>query len=101
MTTKTMHQNEGRLRAVLATLAERWEQLAGPKPDPDEGLFVDQPGPDEYARVERAHAYRTAASDLRDVLRTGQIPHPIMTDAELERHGTVALDNLARQETAS
>lgn len=88
MTAKTMHQTEADLRAALTTLAERWEQLAGPAPDPSEGLFVDEPTPSEYGQVARAHTYRTAASDLRDVLRTGQIPHPIMTDAELEQHGT-------------
>lgn len=88
MTAKTMHQTEASLRASLTTLAERWEQMAGPAPDPDEGLFVDEPSPAEYARVERAATYRTAAADLRDVLRTGVLPHPLMTDAELEQHGT-------------
>lgn len=88
MTARTMHQPEAQLRATLTTLAERWEQLAGPAPDPSEGLFVDEPNPAEYARVERAATYRTAASDLRDALRTGQIPHPLMTDAELHQHGT-------------
>lgn len=61
---------EADLRTTLTTLAERWEQVA------------------EYARAERAATYRTAASDLRDVLRTGVLPHPLMTDAELEQHGT-------------
>lgn len=88
MTAKTMHQSEAALRTILTTLAERWEQLAGPAPDPSEGLFVDDVTPAESARAERAHTYRTAASDLRDVLRTGCIPHPLMTDAELEQHGT-------------
>lgn len=88
MTAKTMHQTEASLRAALTTLADRWEQLAGPAPDPGEGLFVDEVTPAESARVERAATYRTAASDLRDVLRTGRVPHPLMTDAELEQHGT-------------
>jgi len=88
MTAKTMHQTEAQLRAALTILAERWEQLAGPAPDPAEGLFVGEVTPAESARVERAHTYRTAATDLRDVLRTGRIPHPLMTDAELEQHGT-------------
>lgn len=78
---------ERKLRAILGDLADRWEQLAGPAPDPSEGLFVDEPSPAEYARAERARIWRTAASDLRHVLRTGQIPHPLMTDAELEQHG--------------
>lgn len=81
-------RTEAALRATLTTLADRYEQLAGPAPDPSEGLFVDEVTPAESARVARAHSYRTAARDLRDVLRTGQIPHPLMTDAELEQHGT-------------
>ncbi|WP_275558580.1 hypothetical protein [Streptomyces sp. 5-6(2022)] len=90
MTAKTMHQTEADLRAVLTTLAERWEQMAGPAPDPNEGLFVNEVTPAESARVERANTYRTAARDLRDVLRTGRIPHPLMTDAELEKHGATS-----------
>lgn len=85
---------EAQLRITLATLADRWEQMAGPKPDPSEGLFVDEPTPAESARIERAATYREAAADVRDVLRTGLIPHPLMTDAELEQYG-------AREEAAS
>lgn len=79
---------ERKVRALLGELADRWEQMAGPAPDPSEGLFVDEVTPAESARVERAHTYRTAAQDLRDALRTGRIPHALMTDAELEQHGT-------------
>jgi DNA polymerase-3 subunit epsilon len=78
---------ERKLRAAVDELAERWEQMAGPAPDSSEGLFVDEVTPAESARVERAATYRTAASDLRDVLRTGRIPHPLMTDAGLKQHG--------------
>ena len=78
---------ERKLRALVADLAERWDQLAGPAPDWSEDLLVDEVTPAEAARVERAHSYRTAARDLHDVLRTGQIPHALMTDAELEQHG--------------
>jgi len=81
---------EANLRDTLTTLAHRWEQLAGPAPDPSEGLFVDEVTPAEAAQVERNHTYRTAASDLRNVLRTGLPPHALMTDAELEQHGTPA-----------
>lgn len=88
MTAKTMHQTEAALRATLTTLAERWEQMAGPAPDPSEGLFVDEVTPAEAARIERNHTLRTSAADLRDALRTGRIPHPLMTDAELQQHGT-------------
>lgn len=76
------------LRTALATLAERWEQMAGPAPDPSEGLFVDEAGPFERERIERAATYRETAGDVRDVLRTGRIPHGLMTDAELEQYGT-------------
>ena len=79
---------ERKLRGVLAELAGRWEQMAGPAPDPDEGLFVDEVTPAESARVERNYTLRTSAADLREVLRTGRIPHPLMTDAELEQYGT-------------
>lgn len=88
MTAKTMHPSEAALRATLTTLADRWEQMAGPKPDPSEGLFVDEPGPFERARIERAATYREVAADIRDVLRTGLLPHGLMTDAELAQHGT-------------
>jgi hypothetical protein len=74
--------------AALTTLAERWDQLAGPAPDPSEGLLVDEPSSAEYAQAERSATYRTAARDLRDVLRTGVLPHPLMTDAELDQYGT-------------
>jgi DNA polymerase-3 subunit epsilon len=79
---------ERKVRALLDDLASRWEQMAGPAPDPSEGLFVDEPGPFERARIERAATYREAAADVRDALRTGLIPHGLMTDAELEQHGT-------------
>lgn len=94
MTATTMHQTEANLRATLTMLAERWEQLAGPAPEPDEGLFVDQPSPAEYAQAAEASTYRRAASDVRDVLSTGRLPHDLMSDAELEQHGT-------REEAAS
>ncbi len=79
---------EAELRATLADLAQRWEQsanfLSAGLPD---DLFVDADSGNEWAAT-RAHGYRTAASDLRDVLRTGLIPHALMTDAELQQHGT-------------
>lgn len=81
-------QAEVDLRAVLTILAYRWEQMAGPAPDPSEGLFVDEVTPAESAWVERNYTYRKAAADVRDVLRTGHVPHPLMSDAELEQYGT-------------
>lgn len=81
-------QGEVDLRSALTILAYRWEEVAGPKPDPSEGLFVDEVAPGEAARIERNHTLRTSAADLREVLCTGRIPHPLMTDAELEQHGT-------------
>lgn len=87
MTAKTMHPSEADLRATLADLADRWEQLAA-----SEAAQADQlrgPGAAEAALIARvrAHTYRAAASDVRDVLRTGLPPHGLMTDAELQQHG--------------
>ncbi|MER6350578.1 exonuclease domain-containing protein [Streptomyces sp. NPDC001634] len=67
---------ERKLRALLADLAERWASMAICGDDAPEMAHG------------RAHAYRKAISDVRDVLRTGLIPHDLMTDAELEQHGT-------------
>ncbi|MGW1949933.1 exonuclease domain-containing protein [Streptomyces sp. NPDC001940] len=67
---------ERQVRAAMADLAERWKPM---------GLCSDDAP--ELAQG-RAHAYRKAAADVCDVLRTGRIPHDLMTDAELEQHGT-------------
>lgn len=81
-------QTETDLRAALTTLADRWEQVAGPAPDPSGGLFVDEPTPVEYAQAAQSDTYRRAAADIREVLTTGHIPHGLMTDAELDQYGT-------------
>lgn len=78
---------ERKIRGLLHDLASRWEQMAKAGPDFGDELLVEEPTPLQLQQRERAHTYMTAASDLRDALRTGQIPHPLMTDAELERHG--------------
>lgn len=88
MTAKTMHQTEAALRATLTLLAERWEQMAKSAPDLGDELLIEEPTPLQRCQIERAHTYRTAAADVRDVLRTGLLPHGLMTDAELEQHGT-------------
>lgn len=89
MTAKTMHQTEADLRATLTTLAERWEQMAKGAPDFDgDGLFIDEPTPVQLQQFERATTCGRAAADLREVLRAGRIPHGLMTDAELDAHGT-------------
>ena len=67
---------ERKLRATLAELVERWAPMAACSDDAPEMAHG------------RAHAYRTAISDVRDVLRTGLIPHGLMTESELEQHGT-------------
>lgn len=67
--------SERKLRAAMADLAERWAPLTVA---PDDASELAQG---------RAHAYRNAADDIRDVLRTGLIPHGLMTDAELDMHG--------------
>lgn len=68
---------ERKLRATLAELVERWSAMAG-QPDDDAPAFAHA----------RAATYRKAAADIRGVLRTGRIPHDLMTDTELEQHGT-------------
>ena len=68
--------DERKLRAALDDLLERWAPMAHCSDDAPEMAHG------------RAHGYRTALSDVREVLRTGRIPHDLMTDAELEQHGT-------------
>ncbi|MEV7975360.1 hypothetical protein [Streptomyces sp. NPDC086519] len=75
------------LHAPLTTLAERWEQMAKAGPDFGDELLIDEPTPVQLQQHERATTYRRAADDIRDVLRTGRIPHGLMTDAELEQYG--------------
>lgn len=65
---------ERKLRAALADLAERWTPM---------GLCNDDAPEMAHGR---AHAYRKAAADVRNVLRTGLPPHDLMTDAELEKY---------------
>ena len=69
--------------AVFTTLAERWEQMAD-HGDQAIGHFEGSAAATLDAEVgERGRTYRKAASDIRDVLATGRIPHDLMTDAEL------------------
>ncbi|MEW1803262.1 hypothetical protein ACIGO7_35605 [Streptomyces virginiae] len=76
------------LRATLTTLADRWSRMA----DHEEKAIplLDGPASVQVADVatQRVHTYRQAAADLQEVLTAGRIPHDLMTDAELERHGT-------------
>ncbi len=83
---------ERKVRGLLADLADRWEQMAAAGPDFGDELIVDEPTPVQLQQHERAATYGRAAADLRDALRTGRIPHGLMTDAELEQHGTPATD---------
>ncbi|MFD5709525.1 hypothetical protein ACFWHW_03870 [Streptomyces pharetrae] len=77
-----------RTRATLTTLADRWEQMAD-HGDVAIGTFNGPAAATLDAEVgERGRTYRKAAADIRDVLRTGRVPHDLMTDAELEQHGT-------------
>lgn len=76
-----------RQRAALTTLADRWEQHADTLTAGLPTGFYARLTPAQERQTTRAHAYRKAAADVRDVLRTGRIPHDLMTDAELEQHG--------------
>jgi hypothetical protein len=84
----TLAASEDPIRAALATLAERYEEIADRAPKHPEYLYIDPLTPAQRAEHDRAHAYRQAAADIRDVLRTGHVPHGLMTDAELEQYGT-------------
>jgi hypothetical protein len=76
------------LRSTLTTLADRWDQMATTG-DAAIGTFPGPAAATIDAEVgERGRTYRKAASDVRDTLRTGRIPHDLMTDAELDEHGT-------------
>lgn len=74
------------LRAAFADLADQWEQLAASMSAQADHLRG--PGAAEAALIARsaARTYRAAASDVRDVLRTGLIPRELLTDAELQQH---------------
>lgn len=74
---------DGELRATLSDLAGRWEQMAKIAPDLGDALLIDEPTPVQQLQIERAATYSRAATDLREVLATGRIPHGLMTDAEL------------------
>lgn len=83
MTAKTVHQGEAALRAALTTLMERWTEHADSLPlDPADASELG------VLRGERIRMYRLMVRDLGDVLRTGHVPHDLMTDAELEQYGT-------------
>lgn len=69
--------------AVLATLAERWEQLAASHSQGHPTDFYVDMTPFEREESGKAHSYRKAAADLREVLASGRIPHDLMTDTEL------------------
>ena len=70
--------------AAFTTLADRWQQMAN-HGDTAIGCFDGPAAATLDAEVgERGRTYRKAASDVRDVLATGRIPHDLMTDDELE-----------------
>lgn len=67
---------------ALSALAERWEQEAATA-EAALGCFEGPAAATLDAEVsERARTYRQAATDLRDVLRTGQIPRDLLTHSE-------------------
>lgn len=69
--------------AALTSLAERWQKMAD-HGDTAIGHFEGPAAPILDAEVgERGRAYRKAADDVREVLRTGRVPHDLMASAEL------------------
>lgn len=87
MTGKTMHQSQVGLRATLTTLVERWEEIADRLTARHDTAFFAEFTDLQRTEADEANTYRKAARDVRDVLRTGRIPHDLMTDAELEQYG--------------
>ena len=80
--------DERKMRTALTTLAERYEEMTANEQAAIPHL--EGPAAEDIANTvyERTRIYRKAAADIRDVLRTGHIPHDLMTDAELEKYGT-------------
>lgn len=73
---------------ALNLLADRWQQLAD-QGDTAIGHFEGPAAAQLDAEVaERGRTYRKAVADLREVLVSGRIPHDLMTEAELEQHGS-------------
>jgi hypothetical protein len=72
------------LRAALASLAERYDEMADRAPKHPEYLYIDPLTPMQRDQHTRGATYRKAAADIREVLRTSRIPHDLMTDAELD-----------------
>ncbi|GAA1065278.1 hypothetical protein [Streptomyces asiaticus] len=79
---------EADLRQTLTDLADRWDKHAATLTAGLPTEFFVEVNVANECQTARAHAYRKAADDVRDVLRTGRTPHDLMTDAELEKHGT-------------
>lgn len=80
-------QTETHLRDTLTELAARWDQHAATlTAGLPTTLYAEFTAAQERQSA-RSHAYRRAASDVRYTLRTGHLPHDLMTDAELEQHG--------------
>ncbi|MER7046729.1 hypothetical protein [Streptomyces jumonjinensis] len=76
--------SDDRLRVTLATLAERWREIA----DSTESLAITTANRVlSEARYERARHIRRAADDIDTVLRTGRVPHDLMTTTELAQNG--------------
>lgn len=78
MTEKTTEQISPALPAALASLAELWERMA----DHDEASVGHFEGPTaatlDIEVAERGSTYRKAATDVREVLRTGRVPHDLV-----------------------
>ncbi|MFE2073687.1 hypothetical protein [Streptomyces misionensis] len=93
MTSQPTNLNS-RLTMALVDLTTRWDQMA----DYGETIIGAFEGPTAAtlnAEVEeRSHTYRKAATDVREVLRTGRIPHDLTTVSALaqpaERDAVIA-----------
>lgn len=76
---------ERKLRTTIDELADRYEEMAARAE-----ARANQIDDARLAATNDARGitYRRVSGDLRTVLNEGRIPHDLMTDAELEQHGT-------------
>ncbi|MFS4103835.1 hypothetical protein [Streptomyces sp. PD-S100-1] len=76
------------LRAALTTLADRYDEMADRLTAGHPTTLLGHFTVTQQRQAERAHVLRRTAADIRELLVTGRIPHDLMTDAELDQHGT-------------
>jgi hypothetical protein len=89
MSDKTTSQGDAELRALLATLLERWQEQHTYYTKKANGLATDRRA--HYAVI-RATRLSGCMRDLRTVLGHGHLPYDLMTPAELAERGMTRQD---------